>query len=79
MEPMATIQVSKRSMDAWNKLKNHPDESFEDMINRMLSILDEYDSNILTEKDIEEMKRSLDDIKNGRCVANDDLMKEYGL
>ena len=79
MESMTSIQVSKNSKEVWNALKNHPGESFEAMINRMVNILNEEDSKLLSKKDILEIEQSIDDFKNGRYITNDDLKKKYGL
>ena len=79
MESMTSIQVSKNSKKVWNTLKNHPSESFETMINRMVNILNEEDSELLSKKDILEIEQSIQDFKNGRYITNDDLKKKYGL
>ena len=79
MEGVTSIQVSKRSKEAWRKMKNHPQESFEDMINRVLGILHEDDSELLTEADILEIKRSLQDVRSGGYVTHEKLKKKYGL
>lgn len=79
MEPMTSIQVSKNSKEKWSTLKNHPSESFEAMINRMVNTLHEDDSEILSKKDISEIEQSISDFKNGRYITNDDLKKKYDL
>ena len=79
MESMTSIQVSKNSKKIWNALKNHPGESFEAMINRMINILNEDDSKILSKKDIMEIEQSISDFKNDKYVTNDNLKKKYGL
>ena len=79
MESMTSIQVSKNSKKIWNALKNYPGESFEAMINRMINILNEDDSKILSKKDIMEIEQSISDFKNDKYVTNDNLKKKYGL
>lgn len=79
MEPMTSIQVSKDSKEKWSAMKNHPGESFEAMINRMVNTLQEDDSELLSKKDILEIEQSVKDLKKGRYVTNDDLKKKYGL
>ncbi len=76
---MTSIQVSKNSKKQWNTLKNHPQESFESMINRMINTLSEDDSDLLSKKDILEIEQSVHDIKTGKFVTNKELMKKYGL
>ena len=46
MEP-TSIQVSKESKKQWATLKNHPNESFEDMFNRLLKAVYEDDADLL--------------------------------
>jgi len=79
MGTMTTIQVSKTSKKMWSSMKNHPQESFEDMINRIINTLNEDDSELLTKKDILEIERSVQDIKNGKYITHDTLKKKYGL
>ena len=79
MESMTSIQVSKTSKEVWSTLKNHPGESFEAMINRMVKTLNEDDSELLSKKDILEIQQSVNDFKNGKYITNDDLKKKYGL
>lgn len=79
MESMTSIQVSKNSKEMWSTLKNHPSESFEAMINRMVNTLNEDDSELLSKKDILEIEQSINDFKNGKYISNDDLKKKYGL
>lgn len=79
MGSMTSIQVSKDSKEIWSTLKNHPDESFEAMINRMINALNEDDSELLSKKDILEIEQSVNDFKNGKYITNDDLKKKYGL
>jgi len=79
MESMTSIQVSKNSKEMWSALKNHPSESFEAMINRIVNTLNEDDSELLSEKDIVDIEQSISDFKNGKYITNNDLKKKYGL
>ncbi len=79
MESMTSIQVSKNSKEQWRTMKNHPGESFEAMINRMVNTLNEDDSDLLTTKDILEIEKSIKDIKAGKYITNAQLMKKYNL
>ena len=73
-----SIAVSKKSKDQWSKFKNHPNESFEDMINRILKSFLE-DPDLLTEKDLLEIEKSLQEIKKGKFITHKELKKKYGL
>ena len=79
MESMTSIQVSKSSKDMWSTMKNHPGESFEAMINRIVNTLNEDDFKLLSKKDVLEIEQSINDFKNGKYITNDDLKKKYGL
>ena len=74
-----SIAVSKKSKDAWSKFKNHPNESFEDMINRILKSLLEEDADLLTDKDLLEIEKSMKEIKKGKFITHKELKKKYGL
>ncbi len=79
MESMTSIQVSKRSKEQWNTMKNHPSESFESMVNRIIDTLHEDDSDLLTTGDILEIEKSIKDIKAGKYITNAQLMKKYNI
>ena len=74
-----SIAVSKKSKVQWSKFKNHPNESFEDMINRILKSLVEEDTDLLTEKDFLEIEKSMQEIKKGKYITHKELKKKYGL
>ena len=79
MDSMTSIQVSKNSKEQWNAMKNHPGESFESMVNRIINTLQEDDSDLLTAGDIVEIEKSINDIKAGRYTTNAQLMKKYSI
>ena len=79
MDSMTSIQVSKSSKEQWNAMKNHPGESFESMVNRMINTLHEDDSDLLTPGDILEIEKSIKDIKDGKYATNAQLMKRYNI
>ncbi len=79
MDTMTSIQVSKTSKKRWDSFKNHPSESYEAMFNRILKYVYEDDSDLLTEKDIQDIEQSIKEIKAGRFITNADLKKKYGL
>ncbi len=66
-DKMTTIQVSIKSKKKWDSLKNHSHETYEDMINRFIRIIEE-EAN-LTDQDIKEIERSLEKIKQGKFVS----------
>ncbi len=74
-----SIAVSKKSKEEWEKFKNYPGESMENMINRILKHQKEEDEELLTEKEIAEIKASIVDIEQGNYVTQEQMKKKYGL
>ena len=79
MEPVTTIQVTKKSKKQWAALKIHPQESYEDMFNRIIKASYQEDANLLNEKDLADIEKSIKDIKKGKFMTNEQLKKKYGL
>ncbi len=79
MESMTSIQVSKNSKEMWSALKNHPSESFEAMINRILKSQADEDAELLTDKDILEIEESIKNIKKGKFKTLEQMKAKYGL
>ena len=74
-----SIAVSKKSKKEWEKFKNYPGESMENMINRILKHQKEEDEELLTDKEIVEIKKSITDIEQGNYVTQEQMKKKYGL
>ena len=74
-----TIAVSKNSKDRWEEFKNHKQESFEAMINRILKSQAEEDAELLTSADILEIEQSIKDIKKGKFKTLEQMKAKYGL
>ena len=81
MASMISVQIYEDSMRTLTALKSHPDESFEDLIARIVDMLGEEndDDFELSEEDLLDIKQSVDDFKNGRYITHNDLKKKYGL
>jgi len=74
----STIAVSNKSKKEWEQLKNHPQESFESMINRILKYHFDEDER-LNAKDLKDIKLAMDDFAKGRFTTNKDIRKELKL
>ena len=74
-----SIAVSKKSKKRWESFKNHEQESFESMINRILKSQAEEDSELLTSQDISEIEQSIKDIKKGKFKTLEQIKAKYGL
>lgn len=75
----SSIAVSKKSKEEWEQFKNYPSESMETMINRILKSKVEEDTDLLTEKDILEIKASILEIENGNYKTQSQMKEKYGL
>ena len=76
---ITSIQVSKKSKKNWDSLKNHPQESYENMINRIIKTVQEDDSDLLTAKDLQDIEKSIREIKSGKYTTNKKLREELNL
>jgi len=74
-----SIAVSKKSKEEWERFKNHKQESFETMINRILKSQAEEDAELLTKEDILEIEQSIKDIKKGKFKTLEQMKAKYGL
>ncbi|MDD1694631.1 MAG: hypothetical protein LUQ71_07890 [Methanoregula sp.] len=77
MSSTTTIRVSHQTKELLDGLKHHPKESYEDVIERLATMV--RDDEPLSAEEIEDMKASLDDIKAGRTKTLKTLRKELGI
>ena len=75
----SSIAVSKISKKSWESLKNHPGESMETMINRILKAKSDEDNNLLTSEDITQIKESILEIEQGNYKTQAQMKEKYGL
>lgn len=68
-----TLQVSEEVRHHLAALKMFDNESFNDVILRLLE-----DYHELSEKTKEEIELAMKDVKRGKFVRHDDLKKEFG-
>ncbi len=76
---LTSIAVSKKSKKQWESFKNHPSESMESMINRILKAKAQEDEELLTDEDIKEIKESIIDIEKGHFKTQSQMKEKYGL
>ena len=75
---ITSMKVTKKSMQEWTNYKNHPSESMENMINRILkSVYDEDER--LNKEDLADIKLAMKDFEQGKFTSNKDVRKELGL
>ena len=75
----SSIAVSKKTKKAWKQFKNHPQESYETMINRILKVKSEEDADLLSAEDILEIKASVLEIEQGNFMTQAQMEEKYGL
>lgn len=78
MVTMSSIQVTPKSKKQWESYKNHPSESMEKMINRILKSAYDEDER-LNKEDLADIKLAMKDFEAGRFTSNKDVRKELGL
>ena len=74
-----SIAVSKKSKKEWERFKNYKQESFEVMINRILKSQAEEDFELLTRKNILDIKKSISKIKQGKFKTLKQMKTKYKL
>lgn len=63
----------------WEEFKNHKQESFEAMINRVLKSHVEDDAELLTDADILKIEQSIKNIKKGKFKTPKQMKAKYDL
>jgi len=73
----STIKLSKKLKADLAKQKNHPSETYEIVISRLLQSSKEDD--ILSDEVIKNIEEGIEDIKKGRVYTSKQLKKKLGL
>ena len=68
-----TIQVSFSTLERLRALKGYERESYDDLLNKMISEIDEEH---LNKEEIEEIQQGLEDIKKGRVYSIKEVARE---
>ena len=71
---MPTIHVSEESMGRWES-NRRPEETVEEMINR---VLDDAEDERSAEQYILDAKEARKDLAEGRCVSHEEVKRMYG-
>ena len=72
-----SIGLSDKTKTRLKKFKNHPTESFDSEINRILNLEEENDDNLLSKQDLKDIEKSLEQIKNGEFTTHAEIKKKY--
>lgn len=73
----STIKLSKKIKNDLKKQMNHPGETYEIVIARLLKI--SHQDDILSKATIKNMEEGIADIKAGRVYTSDQVKKKLGL
>lgn len=77
MPAITTIRISTDLRDRLASLKVHPNEPFEDVIERLIEVA--IDDEPLSDETIRAIEESLADIKAGRVQSLEEVADELGL
>lgn len=77
MQAATTIYVRKDLKDRLNSLKRFPKESYNDVIERLVSLA--VDDEPLSEEAIKGLEESLEDIRKGNLISEEVIRKKYGV
>jgi predicted CopG family antitoxin len=77
MQAASTIYIREDLKDKLQNLKRHPKESYNDVIERLLS--HSVDSEPLSEDAIKGLEEALDDIRHRRLYSEEKIMAEFGV
>jgi predicted CopG family antitoxin len=77
MQAASTIYVRKDLKERLNCLKRHPKESYNDVIEHLVSMA--VDEEPLSEEAIKGLEEALEDIKSGNLISEKVIRKKYGV
>ena len=73
-----SIQIEKEVKERLDKFKNHPRETYNEVLARMIHIMSEEDAT-LSPKTIKNIEKSLAEIKAGKVYSHKEVKKRLGL
>lgn len=76
---LTSIQVEKQIKDHLDKFKNHPRETYNEVLARMIRIVNEQTSEELSPQTIKNIEKSLAEIKSGKVLSHKDVKRRLGL
>jgi predicted transcriptional regulator len=77
MQAATSIYIRNDLKDQLNSLKKHPKESYNDIIERLLTLA--IDDEPLGEEAIKGLEEALEEIKAGVFISEEEIMKKYGV
>ena len=74
-----SIQIEKEIKERLDKFKNHPRETYNEVLARMIHMLSQQNKEELSQQTIKNIRKSLNDIEKGKVYALEQVEKELGL
>ncbi|MGB9003665.1 MAG: hypothetical protein WCC52_07665 [Nitrosotalea sp.] len=74
-----SIQIEKEIKEHLDKLKNHPRETYNEVLARMIHIVSQQDKGELSQQTIKNIEKSLAEIKAGKVYSHKDVKRRLGL
>ncbi len=71
-----TIQIGQNTLDRLKALKSVERQSYDDLLN---NLIDNQEEENLSEEEIVEIQKGLEDIKRGRVYSIESVAKEMGI
>ena len=72
-----TVRIDAETKALISDRKNHPRESLEDVIKRMIAVYDA--DRHLSDGELKAVERGMQDVRAGRAISGVDLRKKLGL
>ena len=71
-----TIQINTETLERLKALKSMERQSYDEVLN---NILDNYEEDSLSEEEIEDIKKALENVKKGKVKPIEQVAKELGI
>lgn len=71
-----TIQINLETLERLKTLKNFERQSYDEVLN---SLIDNHEEESMSEEEINEIQKGLEDIKMGRVKSIEQVAKEMGI
>ena len=71
-----TIQIGTDTLERLKMIRTHQRQSYDELLN---TLIDESEEETMSEKEIEEIKISLEEIKQGKTYSIEQVAKELGV
>jgi uncharacterized protein (UPF0248 family) len=74
-----SIQIEKEIKEHLDKLKNHPRETYNDVLTRIIYFISQQNREDLSPQTIKNIEKSLSDIKAGRVSSHKNVKRKLNL